>query len=299
MEKTSVKKLKLNRFNYADVIIYALLILFAFIALYPFYYVIVGSFNEGEDFLNGGVYFWPRIFSVANYVYVFNDARLYTGFFITVSSTILGTAVSLIFTACVAYGMSRKELKFRNFFYWANMFTMFFGGGLIPTYVLMVALGLYENYLIYIIPGMYSVYNMIVFSNFFKGIPEELREAAVMDGASEFRIMFTIIFRLSGAVFATVGLWVGVGKWNSYYNTMIYCPTNKDLQTLQYYLLKVIKESSKPEDTSGVPSEMLKEVCDKTVSFAAIVIATIPIMCVFPFLQKLFGKGVMVGSLKG
>lgn len=156
-------------------------------------------------------------------------------------------------------------------------------------------IGLYNNFLVYILPMSYSVYNMIVMSSFFGNIPEELRESAVMDGAGEFRVWLQIYMPLSKAVLATVGLWVAVGHWNAYMATLLY--TNKDsLITLQYYLMRVIKDASMPD---GIDGAIAGEITSKTVSYAAIVVATVPIICVYPLIQKQFAKGVLVGSVKG
>ena len=195
----------------------------------------------------------------------------------------------------VAYAMSRKELRHRKVFRAVNMFTMFFSGGIVPFYMLVNWIGLYNNFLVYILPMSYSVYNMIVMSSFFGNIPEELRESAVMDGAGEFRVWLQIYMPLSKAVLATVGLWVAVGHWNAYMATLLY--TNKDsLITLQYYLMRVIKDASMPD---GIDGAIAGEITSKTVSYAAIVVATVPIICVYPLIQKQFAKGVLVGSVKG
>ena len=163
----------------------------------------------------------------------------------------------------------------------------------------MVELRLYGSFWVYIIPGLYSVYNMIVISTFYQSIPEELREAALMDGAGEFKIMFSIYFSLSAPIFATVGLWIGVAHWNAYYDTMIYCSANPNLHTLQYYMMRVIKEASRPENTTNLPASVLEKITDQTISFAAMILGVVPVVIAFPFLQKCFDSGVMVGSVKG
>ena len=213
----------------------------------------------------------------------------------TVIRTILGTVVTLVFTSMVAYGMSRNEFHHRTVFRVLNMFTMFFSGGIVPFYMLVNWIGLYNNFLVYILPMMYSVYNMIVISTFFGNGPEELRESAILDGAGEFRVWLQIYMPLSKAVLATVGLWVAVGHWNAYMATLLY--TNDDsLITLQYYLMRVIKDASMPD---GIDGGLTGQITAKTVSYAAIVVATIPIICVYPLIQKQFAKGVLIGSVKG
>lgn len=283
-----------------DWIIYILFGILALMTIYPMYYVLLGSLSDGRDFAKGGIWLFVRAFSWDNYRIVLGDKRFYTGLLMSVCRTAAGTATSLLFTALVAYGMSRKELIFKGFFRTVNLFTMYFSGGLIPFFILMVQLRLYGSFLVYVIPGLYSVYNMIVISSFFRGVPEELHEAALMDGASEFKIMFSVYFPLSAPVFATVGLWIGVAHWNAYYDTMIYCASNPTLHTLQYYLMRIIKEASSPENTSQLPPSVLERVSDQTISFAAMILAIIPVVAVFPLLQKkCFNNGVMIGSLKG
>ena len=287
------KKNKMNAFDWCN---YVVLGLFALITLYPFLYVLAGSFNDGMDYAGGGVWLFPRKVTLANYTVVMEDVAFWKAFMNTVSITIIGTVSALLITSAVAYAMSRKELRFHAAFQWINLFAMFFSGGLIPYFLIINMLGLYDNYMVYIIPSVYSVYNMIIVQSFFKSIPEELREAAVIDGAGEIRIWLTIYMPLSKPVLATVSLWLATGFWNSYFNTMVYT-RGGDLATLQYHLMKMIKQAK--VDTGGMDPSLLEQTTSQTISFAAIIIATLPIVCVYPFIQKHFAKGVMIGSLKG
>ena len=271
------KKNKMNAFDWAN---YVVLGLFALITLYPFLYVLAGSFNDGMDYAGGGVWLFPRKITLANYTVVMEDVAFWKAFMNTVSITIIGTVSALLITSAVAYAMSRKELRFHAAFQWINLFAMFFSGGLIPYFLIINMLGLYDNYMVYIIPGVYSVYNMIIVQSFFKSIPEELREAAVIDGAGEIRIWLTIYMPLSKPVLATVSLWLATGFWNSYFNTMVYT-RGGDLATLQYHLMKMIKQAK--VDTGGMDPSLLEQTTSQTISFAAIIIATLPIVCVYPF----------------
>jgi len=285
-------KPKLHAF---DIFNYIILTLFVIITLYPFWYVIIGSFNDGLDYELGVVWLFPRQFSLANYIVVFRDNRLWIAFRNTILRTVIGTIVALLFTSMVAYAMSRRELKHKAFFRIVNMFTMFFSGGIVPFYLLVNMIGLYNNFLVYILPMMYSVYNMIVIQSFFRNIPEEIRESALMDGAREWTIWLKIYIPLSKPVLATVGLWVAVGHWNSYMATLLY--TDKDsLITLQYYLMRIIKDAAVPD---GIDGGIIGKITAKTISYAAIVIATVPIVCLYPLIQDQFKKGAVVGSLKG
>ena len=274
------------------------LVTFALMSVYPLIYVLAGSFNEGADYINGGIWLFPRVFSTENYQVVLNDERLWKSYGITILRTVVGTVTALLYTAIVAYAMSRPSLIGKSVIYRFFIFTMFFGGGLIPYFWVINLLGLFDTFFVYIIPALFSVYNMLVFVNFFKTIPEEIHESAVMDGASEFKILFRIILPLSGPVVSTVALWIAVGHWNSFFDTMIYT-SNENLWTLQYYLMKVINESSMPAAGVSLPYELLQKVAPETVSLAAIVVSVIPIFILYPLILKTLTKGVVIGSLKG
>lgn len=296
----SAKHSKLKKMTTFDYINYTFMIILMALTIYPFVYVLAGSLNDGMDYMRGGIYFFPRVFSLANYNMVFNDSRLWIGFRTTILRTVIGTVTAVLFTAMVGYAMSRKDLRHRNLYYWINLFTMFFGGGLIPYFLLIKTLGLYDNFLVYIIPSLYSVFNMIIFQNFFREIPEEIHESAVIDGAGEFKIFLRLFMPLSKPVIATVALWVCVYHWNSFFDSMIFT-SDPNLQTLQYYLIKVIREASLTQGgaSSHVPPQVAQQVSVQTIRYAAIVVSSIPILCVYPFMQKYLTKGIMLGSLKG
>lgn len=295
-----LKKGKLNSNNGWDYLMIACMILFAFICVYPFWYVIIGSFSDGADYMRGGIYLWPRVWSIQNYQVTMVDSRLWIGFRVTIARTVICTITHVLFTSMVAYAMSRNDLPFRTAIYWFNMFTMFFGGGLIPFYILLKQLKLINTFWVYVIPGLYSVYNMIICANYFRSIPEEIHESALIDGASEFKIFYQLYLPLSTPVLATVALWVGVGHWNAFFDSMVYT-TKRELQTLQLYLYKMIKTSEfvSTADMGGLPSSVQSNVTATTVRYATIVISTIPILCIYPFLQRFLTKGIMLGSLKG
>ncbi len=287
---------KLHRLTVFDYINYAFLLLCVVVMIYPFVFVLGGSFSDGQDYMNGGVWLLPRVWTFANYQVIVSDNLLWIAYRNTMIRTLFGSLFSLSFTSLVAYAMSRKELKFRGFFQIFNLITMFFGGGLIPYFALINFLGLYDNFLVYFIPSLYSVYNMIVITGGYASVSEEMHDSAVIDGAGELRIWLQIYFPLSKAVHATVLLWLAVGNWNAYYGTMIYTRGGPDVIMLQYYLMGVINKAGYTPDVGG---EILERVTSKTVSYAAIVIAMLPILFVYPFLSKYFTKGVFVGSLKG
>ncbi len=290
-------KIKWKLFDYINTF---LMLLIAMICIYPLIYVVAGAFNEGVDYMRGGIYLFPRKFSLDNFKMVFSDKRLLIGFRVTIARTIIGTITGTLFTALVSYGMSRKDLPCRNLIYWFNIFTMFFGGGLIPTYLVFNGLGLINHFSVYIIPSLYSVFNMIVFSNFFKEIPEEIHESGAIDGANEFQIFFRLYLPLSGPVLATIALWIGIAHWNSFFDSMVYT-SDANLQTLQLFLVKLIKEAAmaQGEAATRVPAQVVRSTSITTIRYAAIVVSSLPIFVVYPFVQKYLSRGVILGAVKG
>lgn len=287
---------KLNRDHAGDYVIMVVLGLFAVLTFYPMWYVVVGSFSEGADYIKGGVYFFPRVFTLENYKVIVSSQAVWRSIGVTVARCALGPTISVLFTAFVAYGMSRKELRFKKLFNFAGIFTMFFSGGLIPYYLLCKILGFINNFLVYIIPGAYSVYNMILIRSFFKNMPEELHEATVLDGASEYLIFFKFMIPLSMPILTTIFLWSLVAHWNDYLTSMLYLPTATRLHTLQYVLQKIISNADGSSDSLlGTSSTVTSE----SISFAAMVFGTIPMLVMYPFMQKHFVSGIYVGSLKG
>lgn len=287
-----------NRYNIYDIFIHIALFIFVLVCVYPFYFVIIGSFSNGNLFNGGGVWILPKGFTLSNYKVILSDTLIWYAFRNTIIKTLFGTTVSLLFTSLVAYAMHHRDLKYKKIFQSLNLFTMFFSGGLIPYFVLINYLGLYDSFLVYIIPSLYSVYNMIIISSFYQTIPKELYEAAILDGAGEMTVWWKIYMPLSKPVLATVALWLSVGHWNSYFSTMIYTTGGKKVITLQYYLMNVINKAAY---TIGdfVPPGVVEEVVPATVSYAAIVVAVLPLLFIYPFLQRFFTKGIAIGSLKG
>jgi putative aldouronate transport system permease protein len=288
---------KKQKYDWFDMLNATLMLLFAAITIYPIFYVLIGAFSNGDAYMGGGVFLFPAEPTLANFIVVLSDEMLWYALRNTLIKTVAGTGLSIAFTAIVAYAMSRKNLKFKKILRGLNIFTMFFSGGLIPYFVLINYLNLYDNFMVYIIPSMYSVYNMIILSAFFSGIPDDLHEAAEMDGASEFTIWWKIYMPLAKPALATVALWSVVGHWNSYFSTMIYSNAGKSMITLQYYLMGVINRANYSGD--GVAQHILDQVTPTTVSYAAIILAVIPILLVYPLLQKYFTSGIQKGAIKG
>lgn len=284
-------------------IIYVLLTLLGFAAFYPFWNAAVISFNDGNDTLRGGVTFWPRAFTLENYTVVFKDKRLIDGFIISVLRTVIGTVLSILATAVFAYGMTKRELMGRKFYMIVCIITMYFSGGLIPTYLLIRELHLIDTFWVMIIPGIISVWNMIIFRTFFMGMPDGLDESARIDGCSHWGVFFRIILPLSGPVLATLSLFTAVYHWNDWFAPSIYI-TNLDLLPIQTKLQQILNSNIMKEQMSQMDSaaashlNQMKSVTTKSLSMATMMVATVPILLVYPFVQKYFVKGVMIGSLK-
>ncbi|QDH20573.1 carbohydrate ABC transporter permease [Saccharibacillus brassicae] len=284
-------------------VVYALLAVMAFVAFYPFWNAAVISFNNGTDTMRGGITFWPRAFTFENYRVVFEDSRLINGFVISILRTLLGTLLSVGATAIFAYGMSKSELIGRKGYMIFCIVTMYFSGGLIPTFLLIRSLDLFNTFWVMVIPGLISVWNMIIFRTFFKSIPAGLEESARIDGCSNWGVLFRIVLPLSGPVIATLSLFTAVYHWNDWFTPSIYI-SNADLLPIQTKLQQILNSNIMSEQMAQMDSaaqgrmSRMKAVTSKSLSMATMMVATIPILCVYPFLQKYFVKGVLVGSLK-
>ncbi|WP_042203891.1 carbohydrate ABC transporter permease [Paenibacillus camerounensis] len=284
-------------------VIYILLAILAFLSFYPFWNAGVISFNNGTDTMRGGVTFWPRQFSLENYSVVFQDSRLINGFVISVLRTVIGTFAAIAATAVFAYGMSKSELMGRRFYMVFCIITMYFSGGLIPSFLLIRELGMFNSFWVMVIPGLISVWNMIIFRTFFKGIPAGLEESARIDGCSNWGVLMRIVLPLSGPVIATLSLFTAVYHWNDWFTPSIYL-SNVDLMPIQTKLQQILNSNIMSEQMAQLDAaaqgrmNKMRAVTTKSLSMATMMVATIPILCVYPFLQKYFVKGVMVGSLK-
>ncbi|WP_372662713.1 carbohydrate ABC transporter permease [Cohnella sp.] len=275
------------------------MLLICFATLYPIWYVLVNSFNEGQDAMTGGNIYWiPRDFSLENYTTVFKNAGIMTAMGVTVAKTVIGVVIHVFFTAMVAYALSRRELIGRNVYMVFGTVTLFFSGGLIPTYLWFRDLGLLDTFGVYIYPAMFSFFDLIIFLAFFREIPEGLEEAAKIDGANDFAIFVKIVLPVSLPVVATIALFHGVWQWNDYFTGLLYT-NNADLQPIQTFLYRVIAQSSSNQIVGAAGGAINRTVTSQSIKLATMVITTLPIVLAYPFLQKYFVKGLMIGSLKG
>lgn len=270
-----------------------------FITLYPIWYVLVNSLNEGTDAMQGGIYWWPRVFTLENYQAVFDNSGILTSYAVTIAKTVIGTVTHVFFTAMVAYAFSRKDLVGRKFYMIMGTITMFFSGGLIPYFLLIRDLGLFDSFWVYIIPTLFNFFNLIIFVSFFRELPTSLEEAARIDGANDLQIFLRVVIPLSMPVIATIALFQGVYQWNDYFAGIIYV-NNPDLQPIQTYLYKVVAESSSSQMMANAPGGIVtRTVTTQSIKLATMVVTTLPIVLVYPFLQKYFVKGMLIGSIKG
>jgi len=283
--------------------IYAMLSILAFTTFYPFWNALVISFNEGKDTALGGVTFWPRVWTWDNYETVFKDDRLLQAFFISVLRTIVGTFMSILVTAVFAYGMTKRDLIGRKYYMIMCIVTIYFGGGLIPTYLLIRGLGLMDSFGVFIIPSLVSVWNMIIFRTFFSGLPEGLKESAKIDGCGDWGTFFRIVLPLSGPVIATLSLFTAVAHWNDWFVPSIYI--NKEyLIPIQTLLRQILNSNIATESLSQIDAAAaaalgrFRTITSRSLSMAIMMVATLPIVCVYPFVQRYFVKGVLIGSLK-
>ena len=281
-----------------DVLLYIFLGLMAFMFIYPFWTVLAMSFNSATDTMRGGIILWPREFTLNNYRAVFKDNSIYQAYFITISRTVLGTVTHLLCTSAFAYGLSKKHLIGRKFYFNLCIVTMFFSGGMIPGVLNIFNLGLGDSYLVYIIPGLYSVYDMIIIKSFFNAMPQSLEESAKIDGANDMLVFTRIVLPNAKAVLATIGLATAVGHWNSWFDAYLYI-TNEKLWPVQLLLQRVINSATNMADAVAQnPNITAGGISSYSVQLATIIVAIGPIILIYPMFQQYFVKGMMIGAVK-
>lgn len=293
-------------FNVTNILIMVVLMI---LTLYPFWYAIISSLDSGLDLQTGPVFLWPRVFTLASYREVLADPGLLQALWVTTSRTALVTFASITYTAMFSYAFSRSYLRGKKLYAALGLASMYFGGGLIPYFLLLNWLGMYNNYWVYIIPGLFGgFWNVIIFNANFRAIPESLIESAKMDGAGEFRIFFRLILPLSKPVLAALSVFTAVGLWNDY-QTTLYFTQSSGLETLQYLVLQLIETSSAAQmlasNVNPAVTALLAKVqgqglvSSQTIELASMVVASLPMIIMYPFAQRYFVKGILIGSVKG
>ena len=281
-----------------------ILVLLMFITLYPVLNTVAYSFNDGTDAARGGIGIWPRQFSTDSYKQILTPT-IYRAAGVSAAKTVITTLLNLFWTGMLAFALSRREFVLRRFITLVMVITMYVNAGLIPNFLLISkTLGLSDSFWVYIIPTMFSCFNMIIIRTYIMGLPNELVESARIDGAGDMRIYWQIIFPLCAPVMATVALFVAVGAWNSWFDTMLYIPNNRRLDTLQYYLMGKIntagQQSNLANGSLDAANELARQsVSPRTVQCATTVVTALPILIIYPFLQKYFVTGMALGSVKG
>lgn len=279
------------------------LLLVAAIVLYPFLHIFAVSLNDGRDALSKGIYLWPRKFSFAAYELVFKEPLLARSAYVSVFRTAVGTLLNLIGSAIVAYVLANRQLLFRRTFIFLFLFTMYFTGGLIPEFLLIRSLGLYDQMAVYLLPGLVAAMPIMIMRQFFEDLPQALLESARIDGATEFRTLMSIVIPMSAPVMATMALMYAVGHWTSWYDTYFFTRNDGKLATLQGILVKILMEAEAQRMSSDYSSLMESMKGDSkptsdVIRMATITITTVPVVCIYPFLQKYFVSGMRLGAVK-
>ena len=278
---------------------YICLGLFALIIIIPMLYIVIASFMDPVTLQNSGITFDFSKWTLTAYQRVLSNKQIWTGFGNAVLYSVLYTVISVGITLLAAYPMSRKDLKGRGFFNVFFMITMFFGGGLIPTYLLISNMGMLDSMWAVILPGAFSVWNMIIARTYYQGIPAELKEAASIDGANEIIFYFKIMLPVCAPIIAVLCMWQFVGMWNSYFDAMIYL-NSESKQPLQLVLRAILIQSQpQPGMISDMQSTAARAQLGELLKYATIIISSIPLLVMYPFFQKYFDAGIMVGSVKG
>ena len=288
-----------------DILNYAFFIIFTLICVFPFYYLFINTISDNGLVSKGLVNFYPRGLHIKNYIALKDVNGLGMSFIVTLARTVIGTIVSTVASGFVGYLVTKKEMWHRNIFYRFMIITMYFSAGLIPWFTTMQMLGLTNTFWAYIIPGIVSVYNIIMVKTYIESIPAELEESASIDGASYMTIFVKIIWPLSKPILATIAIWCAVGHWNSFQDSLVLMSGAPKLKTLQERLYIDLNQSSNLAASMGTATTGLSEtqrqqmLNTKSIQYTVAMVTAIPILCVYPFMQKYFVKGLMLGAVKG
>lgn len=277
---------------------YVLLVLLAISTLYPFWHVIMYSLSDSKAAMSGGFFLWPRDFSIAAYQLLYRTRMIMTSYVNTIERTVLGTFLNLAFTASLAYPLSLRRFRLRGFMTMMIFFTMLFSGGMIPMYLLVRELQLIDSVWALVLPILVSPFNLFIMRNYFQSLPASLEESASIDGARPLRVLLSIILPLSMPVIAALGLFYGISHWNAFFDAILYINDQK-LQVLQVYLRNLITYTAIGSTTTIEDRALGAGLSEESMKMAAISASIIPIIIVYPWLQKHFVKGVLIGSIKG
>ncbi|WP_310832085.1 carbohydrate ABC transporter permease [Paenibacillus pedocola] len=287
--------------RFLEIIVYVSMIVVTVLTIYPFLNVLAISLNDSVDTVRGGITVWPRQFTLENFSLIFTYGSLITGFKISVLRTVIGTLAGLISGSMLAFTLARSDFQARRFVSMFLAITMYVSGGLIPGFILMRDLHMIDTFAVYILPGLVSAFNVFVIRSFIDGLPFALQESAKLDGANDFTIYWRVILPLCKPALATVALFLAVGQWNSWFDTYLFNGSNESLTTLQYELMKILQSTTtsatNSQDTANM-AERMSQVSPESVKMAITIVVTVPILIVYPFLQKYFVKGMTLGAVK-
>lgn len=291
--------------DYILIILLVVTMVFVFCAtLYPFLNSLAVSLNQANDTTLGGITFFPRKFTLENYKNIMKNPTIWRAYGITFARTIIGTAGGLLVTGALAFALSRKNYVGRKIYTMICLIPMYFGGGLIPTYFLIRTLGLSNTFSVYIIPFLVNIWNMILMRSYFQSVPDALEESARIDGASYFTVFFRIYWPVSTPIIATISLYFAVQHWNDWYTTFVYI-RNSNLRPMTNVLLSIINEAKFAEQMASmgvtdIGNAMMGKMTNvRSVTMATMIVSILPIIIIYPFLQRFFIKGIMIGSIKG
>lgn len=280
-----------------DVIKVVFLVFAVVVCLYPFWNIFIVSINDANDAMRGGLYLLPRKLSLASYADILGRATFQHSILVTVGRTLIGTPLAILVTSALAYVLSRKELIGRRPLSVFFIFTMYFGGGMVPYYMILKNLGLLDNFLVFILPNLLSVYNMILVRNYIESMPEALFDAAKIDGANDLVIFFRMVLPLCKPIIMTIALFVAIGHWNSWFDAYLYT-NSQDLKTMQSILVEILNQYQTSDAGASAANRLSQSITPDSIRMAATMVTTIPIILVYPFIQKYFVKGIMLGSVK-
>lgn len=291
-----------------DIVTVVVIILVFVLTLYPFLNSLAISLNDADNTTLGGITIFPRIPTLENYRKIFTNSTIWRAYGITIARTVIGTVGGLLITGALAFALSRPGLVFKKFYTIIFLIPMYFGGGLMPSYFLNVQLGLYGNFLVYIIPALVNLWNMILMRSYFSSLPEALEESARIDGANYFTIFWKIYWPISTPIIATIALYFGVQHWNDWFTASLYMTTRPDLRPMQNILMSIVNESKFADQIAQLGGGAAaaagniakgRKTNTRSITMATMIVTIIPIIAIYPFLQRYFIKGIMIGSVKG
>ncbi len=293
--------MKTKKRNFSDLSLDLLKVLFlafaVIICLYPFWNIFIVSINDANDAMRGGLYLLPRKLSLSSYADILGRSTFQHSILVTVARTLIGTPLAVLVTSALAYVLSYRDLIGRKPLNVLFIFTMYFGGGMVPYYMVLKNLGLLDNFLVFILPNLLSVYNMILVRNYIESMPEALFDAARIDGANDLTIFFRLVLPLSKPIIMTIALFVAISQWNSWFDAYLYT-NSQSLKTMQSILVEILNQYQTSDAGAAAANRMSQSITPDSIRMAATMVTTIPIIMVYPFIQKYFVKGIMLGSVK-